>query len=119
MESEDYILQTADITTPGSEKYPSCTGAIAVNVSPSCPTFSDGSSNYEGYQGGVPDADGVAFYYWNCKFNNADIEFRLFKKNATSGNFDEAAKAPKFTGKTLVTDGKSIKGIVIDKSKFE
>ena len=118
LESEDYILQTADITTPGSEKYPSCTGAIAVDVSPSCPTVSDGSSNYEGYQGGVPDADGVAFYYCNCKFNNADIEFRLFKKDA-GGNFVRTASAPQFTGKTLVTDGKSVKGVAIDKSKFE
>ena len=75
--------------------------------------------SYSGYVLGVSDADGVAFYYKHADFTNADIEFRLFKKNAASGNFDEAAKAPKFTGKTLVTDGKSIKGIVIDKSKFE
>ena len=77
------------------------------------------AGNNSGCVLGVPDADGVAFYYREAQFTNADIEFRLFKKNATSGNFDEAAKAPKFTGKTLVTDGKSIKGIVIDKSKFE
>ena len=75
--------------------------------------------SYSGYVLGVPDADGVAFYYKHADFTTADIEFRLFKKNAASGKFDEAAKAPKFTGKTLVTDGKSIKGIVIDKSKFE
>ena len=118
LESEDYILQTADITTPGSEKYPSCTGAIVVNVSPSCPDIRIGSSNYKGYQGGVPDADGVAFYYVGANFTNADIEFRLFKKDA-GGNFVRTASAPQFTGKTLVTDGKSIKGIVIDKSKFE
>ena len=77
------------------------------------------SGNNSGCVLGVPDADGVAFYYRRAQFTNADIEFRLFKKNAASGKFDEAAKAPKFTGKTLVTDGKSIKGIVIDKSKFE
>ena len=77
------------------------------------------SGNNSGCVLGVPDADGVAFYYRGAQFTNADIEFRLFKKNAASGKFDEAAKAPKFTGKTLVTDGKSIKGIVIDKSKFE
>ena len=77
------------------------------------------SGNNNGCVLGVPDADGVAFYYRRAQFTNADIEFRLFKKNAASGKFDEAAKAPKFTGKTLVTDGKSIKGIVIDKSKFE
>ena len=71
--------------------------------------------------GGVPDVDGVAFYYYGCDFKNADIEFRLFKKDA-GGNFVRTAKAPKFTGKTLKTlktDGNSIKGIVIDKSKFE
>ena len=77
------------------------------------------SGNNDGCVLGVPDADGVAFYYMRAQFTNADIEFRLFKKNAASGKFDEAAKAPKFTGKTLVTDGKSIKGLVIDKSKFE
>ena len=119
LESEDYILQTADITTPGSVTYLQCPGPILVMVSPSCPDIHIGSSNYKGYQGGVPDADGVAFYYVGANFTSATVEFRLFKKNATSGNFDEAAKAPKFTGKTLVTDGKSIKGIVIDKSKFE
>ena len=74
---------------------------------------------YSGYVLGVSDADGVAFYYKHADFTNADIEFRLFKKNAASGKFEEAAKAPKFTGKTLVTDGKKIFGIVINKSKFE
>ena len=68
--------------------------------------------------GGVPDTDGVAFYYNGYNFNNADIEFRLFKKN-TSGDFEGTANAPKFTGKTLVTDDKKTIGIVIDKSKFE
>ena len=118
LESEDYILQTADITTPGSEKYPGCPGPIVVEVSPSCPYILSGSSNYKGYQGGVPDADGVAFYYRSCTFNSATVEFHLFKKDA-GGNFVRTASAPQFTGKTLVTDGKSVKGIVIDKSKFE
>ena len=118
LESEDYILQTADITTPGSVKYPACPGPIVVEVSPSCPDIRIGSSNYKGYQGGVPDADGVAFYYNSCAFNNATVEFRLFKKDA-GGNFVRTASAPQFTGKTLVTDDKSIKRIVIDKSKFE
>ena len=83
------------------------------------PTVRRVSGNNGGCVLGVPDADGVAFYYRINNFTNADIEFRLFKKNAASGNFDEAAKAPKFTGKTIMTDGKSIKGIVIDRSKFE
>ena len=74
--------------------------------------------SYSGYVLGVPDADGVAFYYRDANFTNADIEFQLFKKNA-SGDFEQTAKAPKFTGKTLVTDDKKIFGIVIDKSKFE
>ena len=116
-EAESYILQTADVTTSGTEKYASCLGAMIVNVSNSCPTFSNGSANYKGYVGGVLDADGVAFYYAGCDFNNATVEFRLFKKDA-GGNFVRTASAPQFTGKTLKTDGKSIKGIVIDKSKF-
>ena len=69
--------------------------------------------------GGVPDADGVAFYYNSCDFANADVEFRLFKKNA-SGDFVRTAKAPKFTGKTLVVDDdKKTIGVAIDRSKFE
>ena len=74
--------------------------------------------SYSGYVLGVPDTDGVAFYYQYADFTNADIEFRLFKKNA-SGDFEQTAKAPKFTGKTLVTDDKKIFGIVINKSNFE
>ena len=116
-EAESYILQTADVTTPGTEKYAYCVGPIAVNISSVCPTFSNVSSNNEGYMGGVPDADGVAFYYNGYNFNNADIEFRLFKKNA-SGKFEKTATA-KFTGKTLVMDSKKTIGIVIDESKFE
>ena len=117
-EAKSYILQTAGVTTPGTEKYASCLGSIDVRVSNSCPTFGNGSSNYKGYVGGVSDADGVAFYYNGCDFTDADIEFRLFKKDA-SGGFEKTAKAPKFTGKTLVTDDKKTIGIVIDKSKFE
>ena len=118
-DAESYILQTADVTTPGTEKYAYCVGPIAVNISSYCPTFSNVSSNYKGYMGGVPDADGVAFYYNGYSFNNADIEFRLFKKNAASGKFEKTANA-KFTGKTLVVnDDKKTIGVAIDISKFE
>ena len=118
-DAESYILQTADVTTSGTEKYASCVGGINVRVSNSCPTFGHGSANHKGYVGGVPDADGVAFYYNGCNFTSGDIEFRLFKKNA-SGNFEKTAKAPKFTGKTLVAvDSKNTIGVAIDKSKFE
>ena len=118
-EAKNYILQTANVTTPGTEKYPSCFGAITVRASNSCPTFGNGSSNKKGYMGGVPDADGVAFYYNSCDFANADVEFRLFKKNA-SGDFVRTANAPKFTGKTLVVDdNKKTIGVAIDRSKFE
>ena len=117
-EAKSYILQTANVTTPGTEEYLSCAGAITVDVSSVCPTFSIGSSNLKGYMGGVPDVDGVAFYYRTADFTTADIEFRLFKKNA-SGNFEKTAKAPKFTGKTLKTDSKKIIGVAIDISKFE
>ena len=117
-EAKSYILQTADVTTSGTEMYPDCIGAIVIDVSDYCPTFSLLVPGSSGCMGGVPDADGVAFYYNSCDFTDADIEFRLFKKNA-SGDFEQTAKAPKFTGKTLVTDGKKTIGIVIDKSKFE
>ena len=117
-EAKSYILQTADVTTSGTEMYPDCIGAIVIDVSDYCPTFSLLVPGSSGCMGGVPDADGVAFYYNSCDFTDADIEFRLFKKNA-SGNFEGTAKAPKFTGKTLVTDDNKTIGIVIDKSKFE
>jgi len=118
-EAKSYILQTADVTTPGTEIYPDCAGAITVDVSSVCPTFSLGSANIKGYMGGVPDADGVAFYYRAADFTTADIEFRLFKKDA-GGNFVRTAKAPKFTGKDLVAnDYKKIIGVAIEKSKFE
>ena len=115
--AESYILQTAYVTTPGTEKYANCIGSIAVRVSDSCPTFGNVSSNSKGYMGGVPDKEGVAFYYNGCNFTSGDIEFRLFKKNA-SGAFEKTAKAPKFTGKTLKTDSKKIIGVAIDASKF-
>ena len=117
-DAESYILQTADVTTPGTEKYAYCVGPIAVNISSVCPTFSNVSSNNKGYMGGVPDADGVAFYYNGYNFNNADIEFRLFEKNA-SGKFEKTVTA-KFTGKTLmVNDDKKTIGVAIDISKFK
>ena len=115
--ARDYILQTVDVTTPGTAKYPDTIGALVIDHNSSCPKFGVGAANNYGYQGGVPDADGVAFYYRECEFNNADIEFRLFERGA-GGTFAKPGKTAKFTGKTLVTDGKSIKGIVIDKSKF-
>ena len=114
----DYALQTVDVTTPGEEKYPNTFGGFCVEPGSEFPEFFNTGGNYKGGVVGVPDADGVAFYYNSCDFNNATVEFRLFKKDA-GGNFVRTAKAPKFTGKTLKTDGNSIKGIVIDKSKFE
>ena len=115
--ARDYILQTVDVTTPGTAKYPDTIGALVIDHNSSCPEFGNGSANNFGYQGGVPDVDGIAFYYWNCKFNNADIEFRLFERG-TDGKFAKPGKTAKFTGKTLVTDEKSVKGVSIDKSKF-
>ena len=113
----DYALQTVDVTTPGAEKYPNTFGGFCVEPGSEFPGFFNIGGNYKGGVVGVPDVDGVAFYYNGCNFTDADVEFRLFKKDA-DGNFVRTAKAPKFTGKTLKTDDKSIKGIVIDKSKF-
>lgn len=60
-EAKSYILQTADVTTPGTEMYPDCIGAIVIEVSDYCPTFSPLKPGSSGCMGGVPDADGVAF----------------------------------------------------------
>ena len=115
-EAANYILNAKN-TTAG--KYLEEIGGLSIDPEYYCPHVYSLSGSYSGYVLGVPDTDGVAFYYREANFTNADIEFRLFKKNATSGKFDEAAKAPKFTGKTLVTDGRKIFGIVINKSNFE
>ena len=112
----DYALQTVDVTTPGAEKYPNTFGGFCVGPGSEFPEFFNTGGGNKGGVVGVPDAGGVAFYYNSCDFNNATVEFRLFKKDASG--FEKTATA-KFTGKTLKTDGKSIKGIVIDKSKFE
>ncbi len=114
----DYALQTVDVTTPGAEKYPKTFGGFCVKPGSEFPEFLNTGGGYKGGVVGVLDADGVAFYYNSCDFNNATVEFRLFKKDA-DGNFVRTASAPQFTGKTLKTDGNSIKGIVINKSKFE
>ena len=114
----DYALQTVDVTTSGTEKYPATRGGFCVKPRSTSPEFLSPSGNYKGGVGGVLDADGVAFYYVGANFTNATVEFRLFKKDA-GGSFVRTASAPQFTGKTLVTDGKSIKGIVIERNKFE
>ena len=114
----DYALQTVDVTTPGTEKYPAILGGFCVRPGSEFPEFLNTGGNNKGGVGGVLDADGVAFYYQSCNFSTATVEFRLFKKDA-GGSFVRTAKTPKFTGKTLVTDDKSIKGIVIDNGKFE
>ena len=114
----DYALQTVDVTTSGTEKYPATRSGFCVKPRSTSPEFLSPSGNYKGGVGGVLDADGVAFYYVGANFTNATVEFRLFKKDA-GGSFVRTASAPQFTGKTLVTDGKSIKGIVIERNKFE
>ena len=114
-EAANYILNAKNITTG---KYLEEIGGLSIDPAYYCPQVYSLSGSYSGHVLGVPDTDGVAFYYGEADFTTADIEFRLFKKNA-SGDFEQTAKAPKFTGKTLVTDGKKIFGIVIDNSNFE
>ena len=115
-EAANYILYAENITIG---KYLEEIGGLSIDPAYYCPQVYSLSGSYSGHVLGVPDTDGVAFYYWDANFTNADIEFRLFEKKAASGKFEEATKAAKFTGKTLVTDGKKIFGIVIDKSNFE
>ena len=114
----DYVLQTVDVTTRGAEKYPGNFSGFSLRPTLESPALMPTTGTYNGCVGGVPDADGVAFYYGSCNFNNATVEFRLFKKNA-SDVFEKIAKTPQFTNKTLETNARSTKGIVIDKSRFE
>ena len=115
-EAANYILNAKNITTG---KYLEEIGGLSIDPAYYCPQVYSLSGSYSGHVLGVPDTDGVAFYYREADFTTADIEFRLFEKKAASGKFEEATKAAKFTGKTLVTDGKKIFGILIDKSNFE
>ena len=111
----DYALQVKNVTT---DKYFENGGGFFLMPGSDCVFSGCMSGNNAGTVIGVPDADGVAFYYRYCECSNADIEFQLFKKNA-GGGFGKTAKTPKFTGKTLVYDPFKITGIVIDKSKLE
>ena len=115
-EAANYILNAKNITTGKSLEE---IGGLSIDPAYYCPRVYSLSGSYSGHVLGVPDTDGVAFYYRDANFTNADIEFRLLEKKAASGKFEEATKAAKFTGKTLVTDGKKIFGIVIDRSNFE
>ena len=111
----DYALQVKNVTT---DEYFGNGGGFFLMPGSDCVFSGCMSGNSDGTVIGVPDADGVAFYYRSCECSNADIEFQLFKKNA-GGEFEKTAKTPKFTDKTLVLDVFKITGIVIDKSKLE
>ena len=111
----DYALQVKNVTT---DKYFINGGGFVLMPGSDCVFSGCMSGNSIGTVIGVPDADGVAFYYRYCKCSNADIEFQLFKKNA-GGVFEKTAQTPKFTDKTLVFDAFKITGIVIDKGKLE
>ena len=118
-EASDYILQASYVNASETEQqYVKTAGPIVIDSNDTYPTYSFGSSNDQGYQGGVKDADGVAFYYRGSDFTNADIEFKLFKKDA-DGQFKQTAKTPKYTNKTLKIESTKMVSIVIDKSKFE
>ena len=111
----DYALQVKDVT---AGEYFRTAGGFFLEPGANRAFSGVLSGSGNGSVLGVPDADGVAFYYRFGDCSNADIEFQLFKKNA-SGEFEKTAKTPKFTGKTLVHDGFKITGVVIDKSKLE
>ena len=111
----DYALQVKNVTT---NEYFRTVGGFFLEPRANCAFSGVLSGSGNGTVVGVPDADGVAFYYRYCECSNADIEFQLFKKNA-GGEFEKTAQTPKFTGKTLVYALSKITGIVIDKSKLE
>ena len=110
-----YALQVKNVT---EDAYFNDFGGFSLMPGSDCVLSVGLSGSGVGTVIGVPDADGVAFYYRYCECSNADIEFQLFKKNA-GGVFEKTAKTPKFTDKTLVYAPFKITGIVIDKSKLE
>ena len=107
--ADKYYLQVKNTTT---SKYANTKGAIVVKSGSDNPTFAFGSSNYNGFAGGVEEADGIAFYYVDLSASSADIQFTLYNgQDATIATFTA-------TGKTVKCDGTKCTGVAINYSKF-
>ena len=86
----------------GKDEYADCKGAIVVNTNSNYPTISDGSSNYNGFAGGVQEADGIAFYYSSLSASSEDIEFNLYNGSTKVATFTAKGKTVSCTGSNCV-----------------
>lgn len=93
------------------DEYAKAKGAFVVSADSVCPDISNGSSNYKGFAGGVPEADGIAFYYVSLSASGEDIEFNLYNGSTKVATF--TAK-----GKTVSYEGTKCVNIAINYSSF-
>ena len=108
MSADESYLQ---VKKAGKDEYADCKGAIVVNTNSNYPTISDGSSNYNGFAGGVQEADGIAFYYSSLSASSEDIEFNLYNGSTKVATF--TAK-----GKTVSCESTKCVNIAINYSSF-
>ena len=76
-----YNLQVKNTT---ASTYPSSHGAWIVYDDGWKDIVGTGSANYEGWTGGVQEADGIAFYYSSFTATDANITFRLKEYNVAT-----------------------------------
>ena len=108
MSADESYLQ---VKKAGKDEYADCKGAIVVNTNSNYPTISDGSSNYNGFAGGVQEADGIAFYYSSLSASSEDIEFNLYNGSTKVATFTAA-------GKTVSCEKSKCVNVAINYSSF-
>ena len=89
-----YNLQVHNTT---ADAYPDSNGAWIIYDNGTNNLVGTGSANYEGWTGGVQEADGIAFYYSYFTATDANITFTLKE-------YGGATKTYSVTGKTLVAN---------------
>lgn len=109
--ADKYYLQVKNITAD-PEACADTKGAIVVKSGSVCPIIGNGSSNYNGFAGGVQEADGIAFYYVSLSANNEDIQFTLYNSQ------DATVTTYTATGKTVTCNNTKCTGVAINYSKF-
>ena len=95
-DADKYGLQVHNTTSPYDDnnfEYPDAKGAIIIKRQYSRIDLNNGSSNYEGWAGGVQEADGIAFYYILWAAKNADITFTLKEDGAADKTYSVTNKS--------------------------
>ena len=79
--------------------------------------MSFGFLNNNGWAGGVPESDGVAFYYYSFSASSANITFTLNEFNDLDALV--STKSYSVTGKTVSTNNTKCVGIALTYANFE